>query len=177
MNMVIKNRRNEGNRPYRDVTEHEFWAFIGILISAAAWGKGGEHLWGKAPDGAFTSFEDITTNINYGPKNRSNPDNLDIMSYQRFTEIKAYYPKGFEDHDARDRGDDWYKIRHLVNGFNENRSQIAAGSARKVFDESMSAIKPRTTKQIDLPNISYVKRKPKPLGTELKNVACGKTSK
>ena len=42
----------------------------------------------------------------------------------------------------------------------------------KVLDESMSAFKPRTTKLSLLPNISYVQRKPEPLGTEFKNDAC-----
>ena len=37
----------------------------------------------------------------------------------------------------------------------------------------MSAFKPRTTKTDGLPNISYIARKPKPLGTEFKTVCCG----
>ena len=37
-----------------------------------------------------------------------------------------------------------------------------------VLDESMSAWKPRADKLGGLPNISFVMRKPKPLGTEFK---------
>ena len=41
----------------------------------------------------------------------------------------------------------------------------------------MLAFKPRTTKlgMPPLPHITFLLRKPKPLGTELKNVACSKT--
>ena len=36
----------------------------------------------------------------------------------------------------------------------------------------MSAIRFRTTPKGDLPHYSYIFRKPEPLGTEMKNVAC-----
>jgi hypothetical protein len=39
----------------------------------------------------------------------------------------------------------------------------------------MSSFKPRTSKTGGLPNISFIKRKPKPLGTEFKDIACGIT--
>ena len=40
-----------------------------------------------------------------------------------------------------------------------------------VVDESMSAWAPKTTARGGLPNISYIARKPKPLGTEFKVIA------
>ena len=42
----------------------------------------------------------------------------------------------------------------------------------KVLDESMSAWCSRTSKNGGLPNISYIIRKPEPLGTEFKTVCC-----
>ena len=47
------------------------------------------------------------------------------------------------------------------------------GSIRmtKTLDESMSAFRPQKTKTGNLPNISFILRKPKSLGTELKTVA------
>ena len=39
---------------------------------------------------------------------------------------------------------------------------------KKVLDESMSALVPRTTATGGLPTISYIRRKPEPLGTEFK---------
>jgi hypothetical protein len=38
------------------------------------------------------------------------------------------------------------------------------------MDKRMSAYKPRKDKPCELPNISYIHRKPKPLGTELKTM-------
>jgi hypothetical protein len=38
-------KQQEKNRPIKFVTEHEFWVLIGILISAAATGKGGKGIY------------------------------------------------------------------------------------------------------------------------------------
>jgi hypothetical protein len=43
------------------------------------------------------------------------------------------------------------------------------------MDESMSSFRPQTSKTGNLPNLSYILRKPKPLGTEFKNIVCGTT--
>jgi hypothetical protein len=45
----------------------------------------------------------------------------------------------------------------------------------QVLDESMSNWQPRKDKLGGLPNISYIQRKPRPLGTEMKCVADGET--
>ena len=47
-----------------------------------------------------------------------------------------------------------------------------AASFLKVGDESMSAIRPRTTAKGNLPHLSYILCRPEPLGTEFKTVAC-----
>ena len=64
-------------------------------------------------------------------------------------------------------------MRGLIDGFNELCRQIASGR-EKTADESMSAIRFRTTPKVDLPHNSYIFRKPEPLGTEMKNVACSR---
>ena len=69
--------------------------------------------------------------------------------------------------------DNFWKICGLIDGFNESRSQIASGK-EKTADESMSAIRFRTTPKGDLPHYSYIFRKMEPLGTEMKNVACSR---
>eukprot|EP00957_Ditylum_brightwellii_P075139 5710163-Ditylum_brightwellii.AAC.1 len=43
-----------------------------------------------------------------------------------------------------------------------------ATSIWKTLDESMSVWRPQTTKTRHLPNISFIERKPEPLGTEFK---------
>jgi hypothetical protein len=58
----------------------------------------------------------------------------------------------------------------MVADFNTNRSEVMHFSAWGTTDESMGAYQPRVTKCGGLPNISFIKRKPKPLGTEFKTV-------
>ena len=63
----------------------------------------------------------------------------------------------------------FYKVRGLIDRFNELRRQIASGVG-KMADESMSAIRFRITPKVDLPQYSYIFRNPETLGTEMKNV-------
>ena len=67
--------------------------------------------------------------------------------------------------------DEWCRGKHLFDGFNTTCKNIAA-SFLKVGDESMSAIRFRTTEKGNLLHLSYIFRKPEPLGTEFKTVAC-----
>ena len=59
----------------------------------------------------------------------------------------------------------------MIDRFNESRRQIDS-RVEKTEDESMSAIQFFTTPKVDLPHYSYIFRKPDPLGTDMKNVAC-----
>jgi Transposase IS4 len=67
--------------------------------------------------------------------------------------------------------DPWYRINQLVKEFNENQSNMILSTTLKVCDESMSQWHPRATQLGKLPHISYIARRPKPLGTEFKVVA------
>ena len=66
---------------------------------------------------------------------------------------------------------EWWRGKLLIYGFNVARKNIAASSL-KVGDESMSAISFQTTAEGNLPHMSYIFRKPEPLGTEFKTVYC-----
>ena len=70
--------------------------------------------------------------------------------------------------------DEWWRAKHLFDGFNIASKNIAA-SFLKVGDESMSAIRFRTTSKGNLPHLSYIFRKPEPLGTKFNTVACSVT--
>ena len=59
----------------------------------------------------------------------------------------------------------------LIYGLNTACKNIDA-SYMKVGDESMSAISFCTTEKGKLPHLSYIFRKPDPLGKEFKTVAC-----
>ena len=67
--------------------------------------------------------------------------------------------------------DEWWRAKHLFGGFNTACKNIAV-SFLKVGDESVIEIRFRTTAKGNLPHLSYIFRKPEPLGTEFKNVAC-----
>ena len=69
--------------------------------------------------------------------------------------------------------DEWEMFRPVVCAFNENRRRTVNFSGLAVGDESMSQWAPRTSAYGGLPTISFVKRKPRPLGTELKDVVDG----
>ena len=69
---------------------------------------------------------------------------------------------------------EWWRAKNLFDGFNTACKNIAA-SFLKVGDESMSAIRLRTTAKGNLPHLSYIFRKPEPLSTEFETVACSAT--
>jgi hypothetical protein len=63
----------------------------------------------------------------------------------------------------------------FIAAFNQNRANLIAASVIKLLDEFMSAWQPRKDKTGGLPNISFILRKPEPLGTEFKSMACSVT--
>ena len=73
------------------------------------------------------------------------------------------------------RTDPWWNERGLIDRFNANRLKHVASSSWRVVDESMSPYRPHMTKTGTLDHLSFVQRKPEPLGTEFKNVACSRT--
>ena len=63
----------------------------------------------------------------------------------------------------------------LFDDFNKARRDRFAAGPVLVLDEIMSAWRPQTTPTGGLPNVSFIPRKPEPLGTEFKTVCCGIT--
>ena len=92
-----------------------------------------------------------------------------------FKEFRTSWPCSFVDPLVK-VNDNFWKIRGLIDEFNESRRQIASGKD-KTADASMSAIQFRTTPKLYLPHYSYIFRKPDPLGTEMKNVVCSSLGK
>lgn len=92
-----------------------------------------------------------------------------MMKY-RFEQIKSYIPFLFANEQRRGE-DPWWQFSEAVEEYNKNRQNTVLASSLKVFDESMSAYRPRTTKTGNLPHLSKIDRKPEPLGTELKVTA------
>jgi hypothetical protein len=101
---------------------------------------------------------------------------MDIMAEYRFKQIKSCFPFAFQDK-TKEAEDPWSMILLMVDGYNKNRHEWVAASARKVLDESMSAYRPQTSGTGGLPHLSFILRKREPLGTEFKSIACGVTGK
>ena len=100
-----------------------------------------------------------------------------IMPEYRFKEIKGVYPHAFNDATAERNGDPWHMIMLGLDGYNKNRKDWIAASVMKILDESMSAWCPQSTKTGGLPHLSFILRKPEPLGTEFKCICCSETGK
>jgi Transposase IS4 len=173
-NLIEKERRNKtknGKTPKKvvEVTPNEFFVFLGIMISAGPSGKGGRLLFQDDQSVHKTGHHNLLHVINFGH----------YMKQTWFDDIRCRFHFALFDLQKSDPSlasfDPWYPVVKLVEEFNKNRSRVVAASRIKVQDESMSAWKPRKDKNGGLPNISFIKRKPKPLGTEFKSVACGKT--
>ena len=95
------------------------------------------------------------------------------ISYTRGKEFRRYCPNGFYSQEDND-SDEWWKARFLIYGFNEACKDIAAISL-KVWDDSTIAVNFWTMTKGKLPHLSYILRKPEPLGAEFNTVTCSST--
>jgi hypothetical protein len=80
------------------------------------------------------------------------------MSCSRFKDFCRFLPEFWFDFQLKDAGDPWC---------NDIQREGVQASSWKVIDELMCAWRPRTTALGGLPNISFIMRKPEPLGTQI----------
>ena len=153
-----KSVRRRTERIAQLVCNKELWVFLGIILIARIEGIPGGDLW---KDGGRTE----------GYKSIPNLDK-DIMPSYRFKQIKYFITYMWADEELKAKGDPWWQIVQITHEFNECRRKKVRTSNVRVADESMSAFRPRTTKHGNLPHLSFIKRKPEDLGTELKTAAC-----
>ena len=142
----------------RKVSENEYWVFIGLLLLCGVQKTKGVDKLYKNPE-----TEGMINRVNVS----------EFMTYTRFKHIKKHWMTQFELQvsDEYKENNKWWRVGYLVKGFNDNRKSTIASSRIKTLDESMSAYRPQTKKTGNLPNISFILRKPENLGTELKTVA------
>jgi hypothetical protein len=164
-----KSKHKHSVRQIKPVSAYEFFVFLGIIIISGAVGKGGKALFEKEGDRLKDGVFMLSPVIDLSPH----------MSMRRFEDIKSYFPQAFADFDKanpRDTNHDpWYMFSKFIAAFNNNRANLIAASVIKLLDESMSAWRPRKYKTGGSPNISFILRKPEPLGTEFKSMACSVT--
>jgi hypothetical protein len=100
------------------------------------------------------------------------PDFGKHLSRDRFKRICRYWARGLRRERERLRDNPWAQVDSWVKGFNEARlREIVAGSC-VTPDEMMLEWKGKAGYG-GLPHLSFIKRKPQPLGTELKSLCEG----
>ena len=101
------------------------------------------------------------------------PDFGRVLSSDRFTRILRYLSRGPDGTETLKNADPWAEVRWLVDGFNDcRRSQFKCGWV-VTPDESMIQWTGASGPPTGMPHMSYVPRKPVPLGCEVKCVADG----
>ena len=161
---VDKGNTGGSGRDVRRFTGSEFIVGHAILIAATCYSVTGSKLWNNNVDDEDDDWETIL----------ECPGFEKFMKLYRFKQFRKYLPLIFEN-DSLKEVDPWWKFTTAVDSFNAIRKERCISSYLKVFDESMSAWRPRISKLGGLPNISFILRKPEPLGTEFKNICCGET--
>jgi hypothetical protein len=94
------------------------------------------------------------------------------MKFHPFKLWKQFIVKVNEESARKRDGDPWWQFATPIDGLNDVRLNKISNSLWDILDESMSSYHPRTTATGSLPNISFILRKPEPLGTEFKCAAC-----
>jgi Transposase IS4 len=144
--------RNENSR-FVPIDTREWVKFMGLFYGASLSKAKGRDFWKtEKPKSIFVHI----------------PDFSQVMSRNRYESIKGLMKWAFADRE-KEGVDDWWRIRTGVDEYNKSRREVVNTSGKLVVDESMCPWQPRTTKTGDLPHLSFVERKPRPLGTEFKN--------
>jgi hypothetical protein len=100
------------------------------------------------------------------------PDFGRFLSKDRFQRILRYWARGLAEEREMLRQNPWATIDPWVEGFNEARLREIIPGSLLTPDEMMMEWTGKSGFG-GLPHLSYIKRKPKPLGTELKSVCEG----
>ena len=131
---------------------------LGLMIGASEFGRKGNQLWTESNGHSQGEEAEVWESM------ISEPRFDQYMKHYRFKDLRRFLPLAFQCEKLKEKGDPWWQFQWAVDEFNRLRADRILHSSWVAFDESMSAWRPRTTKTGDLPNISFIKRKPEPLG-------------
>ena len=132
---------------------------LGILIGAAEFAKRGSDLFSvkDQQEGDDDEENEVWQSLCAEPYFER------FMPFGRWKEFQRFFPEIFVDNNKKDT-DPWFQFSSAVDEFNEIRKNEISGSLWISVDESMCAWRPRKTATGGLPNISFIVRKPEPLG-------------
>ena len=142
----------------------DFLRCLALLIGAVCFAANGKSLWKKSYD-SENGWITIEPPANFGRWVKLYP----FKEWRKF--FAAIYVEP-----SKENVDPWWKFVNGVEFFNANRLQQLLVSNHLCMDEMMAAYRPRKTKTGGLPNLTSIPRKPEPLGTEYKCVACSRTN-
>lgn len=117
-----------GLRRWRKVTPREWGVFLGLILGSVQFVQKGANLWRPK----------------YNTQCR--PNHADYMSETRFKDIKKFASYAMAKPAAAAAGDEWWRVRGAIEGFNHTRAELFKTCGVIVLDESMSAWKPQTSK-------------------------------
>jgi len=86
------------------------------------------------------------------------------MKHYRFKHFRKFIVHIWEDESGKETNE-WWRFQGAVDEFNHLRKNRLLSGFWMLIDESMSAWRPRTSPTGNLPNISFIFRKPENLGT------------
>ena len=170
INDMISTHNTSASKGYRKVThvsENEFWQFFGIMILAGGLGcESSKDLWPpKRRDEIPPGFQSAQRSFSAHDAN---------FHKWRFEQLRPFFARMFQDPKMKEEA--WSEIRSAIDGFNLKRTKYVSASVLKVLDEIMCAWRPRKDQKGGLPHISFVARKPKPMGKVFLNNLVLKTT-
>ena len=142
--------RARSRATWRTVNEGEFLIWLAIFVSRAQMAKGSlADLWANTTTGLFPG-----------------PNYARFMVKSRFEEISQWMSVVTYSAHGTSSLDPWWKVRPAIDAFNANRIRTFHASFAVVIDELMSSYRGD-----GLPHLSFIKRKPEPVGSEFKCIA------
>lgn len=139
-------------------SDEEFLIGLALMIGSSEFSQKGVEL--------FSSKDQVCNDDDEEDFWRSispSPQFEQYMPFSRFKDFRRFLPEIHAD-STKKEDDPWYQFSEAVEEFNFIRRTRVQSSSWICADETMSAWRPRTTPLGGLPNISFVVRKPEPLG-------------
>jgi hypothetical protein len=144
----------------------EFIIGLGLIIGASDFSQKGVDLFGMK--NVDNDDDDDDDDVEQWPAISPSPQFEQYMAFSRFKDFRRFLPSIYAD-ESKNESDPWWQFSDAVEEFNLIRATKVTSSCWISVDETMCAWRPRTTALGGLPNISFVVRKPEPLGTLVLN--------
>jgi hypothetical protein len=152
---IIQHNNKSNSKKVKLFSPEEFLIAFGLLIGAAEYGARGSQLWDTMRDSqGGEHWDSMVPEANFNTH----------MKLYRFKDFRHFIPFAYKSQTLKNNNDPWWEFAEAVTEFNNIRNIRLKMPCWLSIDELMSSWKPRKTATGGLPNISFIVRKPKPLG-------------